>query len=66
VPSSATWDGFMIGELAVRASRLAISRERAHQRERMVGAAGGPGAAAIGERLSQSATFFPTYPKQVK
>src|SRR3989442_15643334 len=40
-------NGFMIGKLAVRASRFSISRERADQRERVVGTAGGPGAAAI-------------------
>src|SRR3954465_10836627 len=37
----------MIGELAVRAARFAFALERADERERMFGAARGPGPAAV-------------------
>src|SRR5207247_7725211 len=40
-------DGLVIGELPVRSSRLPLALEGADERERMIGAAGGPGAAAV-------------------
>src|SRR4051812_26264519 len=41
-------DRFVIGELTVRAARLALALKRADERERSSGTAGGPAAAAVG------------------
>src|SRR5439155_1022537 len=52
-------DGLVIRELAVRSARLAVALKRADERERMVGAAGGPTAAAIARPAEPKGYCFP-------
>jgi len=49
---------FVIGELPVRSSRLALALERADEGERMIGAARGPGAAAVARAAQPERDVF--------
>src|SRR5881394_1692323 len=55
--------GLVIGELPVRAPRFALALERADEREWMIGAAGGPGAAAVARARQPERHVFPPISK---
>src|SRR6266576_4762163 len=55
--------GLVIGELPVRAPRFALALERADEREWMIGAADGPGAAAVARARKPERHVFPPISK---